>query len=80
MGKIDYSIIGKVAGISEKETTKTDSAKIAQAKDCYVIAYGDCIAGITGSVNAYLADGYIFAGNLVIDNGEFYQPMIKYKK
>lgn len=68
----------KVAGISKKETTREDSAEIAQAKDHYVIAYGDCIAGLTVSVNAYLADGYKLYGNLVIDNGEFYQSMIKY--
>lgn len=67
-----------VVGISEKETTREDSAKIAQAKDRYAVAYGDCIEGLTGSVNAYLSEGYLLAENLVVDNGEFYQPMIKY--
>lgn len=68
-----------VVDISEKETSRQDSAKIAQTKDSYVIAYGDCIAVLTGSVNAYLSEGYFTLGNLVIDKGEFYQSMIKYK-
>ena len=67
-----------VEDISEKETTREDSAEITQAKDSYVVAYGDCIAGLTGSVNAYLSEGYFTLGNLVIDKGEFYQSMIKY--
>lgn len=67
-----------VEDISEKETTREDSAEITQAKDSYVVAYGDCIAGLTGSVNAYLSEGYKLYENLVVDNGEFYQSMIKY--
>ena len=66
-----------VVAVSKNEITREDSAEIEQAKDHYVIAYGDCIAGLTGSVNAYLSEGYKLAGNLVIDKGEFYQPMIK---
>lgn len=58
--------------ISEKETTSN--------KDDYVLAYGDCIAGLTGSVNTYLSEGYMLCGNLVVDGNNFYQPMIKYKK
>lgn len=70
----------KVVGISEKETTKMDSAKIAQTSDSYVVVYYDCLEGLTENVNAYLADGYMLYGNLVVDGGEFYQPMIKYKR
>lgn len=69
----------KVVGISEKETTKMDSAKIAQTSDSYVVVYYDCLEGLTENVNAYLSEGYLLCGNLVVDNSEYYQPMIKYQ-
>lgn len=68
----------KVVGISEKETTKMDSAKIAQATSSYIVIYYDCLEGLTENVNAYLSEGYVLCGNLVVDSNEFYQPMIKY--
>ena len=70
----------KAVGISEKETTREDSAEITQATSSYIVVYYDCLEGLTENVNAYLSEGYVLCGNLVVDSNEFYQPMIKYKR
>ena len=69
-----------VEGISEKETAIKDSEKIEQASDSYIVVYYDCLEGLVENVNAYLSEGYVLCGNLVVDSNEFYQPMIKYKR
>ena len=58
----------------------SDIAKIAQTSDSYIVVYYDSIAGLIELVSAYLSEGYVLCGNLVVDSNEFYQPMIKYKK
>ena len=69
-----------VVAISKKEITREDIAKIAQTSDSYIVVYYDSIAGLIELVSAYLSEGYVLCGNLVVDSNEFYQPMIKYKK